>query len=71
MAPTQKMIDEAATILKAELESPEMAAAVHGIEKFDDFPEAFDYCRDTNAPVIVMVAGDKWKLYPSGHAKKL
>ncbi len=30
MAPTKKMIDEAAAILKAELESPEMAKAVFG-----------------------------------------
>lgn len=36
--------------------------------KFDDMPDAFDYCREKGSPVMVVVDGAKWKLFPSGHA---
>ena len=38
------------------------------MKEFDDFPEAFDYCRECGKPVIVIVTGEKWKLFPSGYA---
>lgn len=41
------------------------------IKEFDDFPEAFDYCRERDKPVIVKIQGKEWKLYPSGYAKNL
>ena len=41
------------------------------MKTFDDFPEAFDYCREKDQPVVVIVAGERWKLYPSGHATQL
>jgi len=36
--------------------------------EFDDFPEAFAYCRRKDAPVIVRVKRTLWKLFPSGHS---
>lgn len=35
---------------------------------FDNFEEAFDYCREANHPVTVIVNGEKSKLFPSGEA---
>ena len=40
-------------------------------KQFDDFSSAFDYCREVDKPVTVYVAGERWKLYPSGQAKRL
>ena len=37
---------------------------------FDDFPEAFDYCREAARPVTVQVNGEAWKLFPSGRAEQ-
>jgi hypothetical protein len=37
---------------------------------FDDFGEAFDYCREKDQPMVVSVQGERWKLYPSGRADK-
>ena len=39
--------------------------------EFDDFPEAFAYCRRKDAPVIVRVKGVLWKLFPSGTARAI
>lgn len=41
------------------------------MKTFDDMSDAFDYCREVNKPVMVLVDGEKWKLFPSGHAKRL
>lgn len=41
------------------------------MKSFDDFSDAFDYCRERDCPVVVLVAGEKWKLYPSGHAERM
>jgi len=41
------------------------------MKAFDTFPEAFDYCREKGTPVIVLIAGDKWKIFPSGLAELL
>lgn len=38
---------------------------------FSDWSVAFDFCREKNQPVTVMISGEKWKLYPSGSAKKI
>ena len=35
---------------------------------FAAFDEAFDYCRETGHPVVVLVGNEVWKLYPSGRA---
>jgi hypothetical protein len=35
---------------------------------FTNFPEAFDFCRESNTPIYVVV-GDVYKLFPSGRAK--
>ncbi len=38
---------------------------------FDDWSEAFDYCREADHPVIVRMAGEgTFKLYPSGRADR-
>lgn len=39
-------------------------------EHFDTFQDAFDYCREAGRPVVVWINGKRWKLYPSGAAKK-
>ena len=39
-------------------------------KKFESFNEAFDFCREKNCPVIVRIQNERWKLYPSGKAKK-
>lgn len=46
------------------------------MKTFDDFSEAFDYCREADKPVTVIVQDEKYepgeyKLYPSGTAKML
>jgi hypothetical protein len=38
------------------------------MREFPDFEAAFDYCREKDHPVTVLVAGEKWKLYLSGRA---
>lgn len=38
------------------------------LKEFEDFPEAFDYCRECGHPVVVRILGERWKLYPSGVA---
>lgn len=38
------------------------------VKKFDTWSEAFDYCREVGYPVVVLVKGEKWKLFPSGKA---
>ena len=38
------------------------------MKTFDTFEAAFAYCREGNCPVIVIVQGKRWKLYPSGRA---
>ena len=35
-------------------------------KEFETFSSAFDYCREANQPVVVVVEGETWKLYPSG-----
>ena len=45
------------------------------IEEFkeieDGWAEAFGYCREVNHPVVILMDGHKWKLFPSGHCKDL
>jgi hypothetical protein len=41
------------------------------VKSFNDFSEAFDYCREKDQPVVVLVEGQRWKLYPSGRATKM
>ena len=40
------------------------------MKEFDDFSDAFDYCREANHPVTVIICGEKYKLFPSGRAEK-
>ena len=40
------------------------------MKSFEDLSDAFDYCREKDCPVIVLVKGEKWKLFPSGCAQK-
>jgi len=35
--------------------------------KFNDWSEAFDFCREGNVPMIAVVEGKALKCYPSGH----
>jgi hypothetical protein len=42
-----------------------MSKKMHAFATFD---EAFDFCREANHPVKVIVNGEIWKLYPSGIA---
>lgn len=39
--------------------------------EFESMPDAFDYCREADRPVAVIVAGERWKLFPSGRAERL
>ena len=39
--------------------------------KFNTFVDAFAYCRRKDAPVVVLIRGVRWKLYPSGGATNL
>lgn len=41
------------------------------MREFDNFPDAFDYCRDANYPVRVIINGEVWKLFPSGTAERV
>lgn len=41
------------------------------MKSFSKFPEAFDYCREKDQTVIVLIAGDKWKVFTSGKAELL
>lgn len=41
------------------------------VRNFYDFSTAFDYCRECNKPVVVVIKDiGKYKLYPSGRAEK-
>ncbi len=37
----------------------------------DAWAEAFDYCREADKPICVLVHGTKYKLFPSGRAENL
>jgi hypothetical protein len=39
-----------------------------GVKIFTDHSAAFDYCREMNSPVRVVIHGFWWQLYPSGRA---
>lgn len=43
-----------------------------GHPQFDDWSEAFDYCREKDAPVVVIIwfgnRFERWKIFPSGGA---
>ena len=41
------------------------------MENFNDWSLAFAYCREKDAPVTIIVHGKKWRLYPSGTARRL
>jgi len=41
------------------------------MKQFDEMWQAFDYCRERNSPTTVVVAGKKWKVYPSGAAHRI
>jgi len=49
--------------------------AGNALRQFESMSAAFDYCRDMNHPVTVVVRQkglkEKWKLYPSGSGKLL
>ena len=40
---------------------------------FNDFPDAFDYCREADKPVIVSIKGHKYqyRLFPSGRCEQI
>lgn len=38
---------------------------------FDTMEDAFAVCRERNQPTIANVAGQRWKLFPSGRADRL
>lgn len=40
------------------------------MQSFNDFSEAFDFCREGNKPLTVLIKGGKWKLFPSGRAER-
>jgi len=39
------------------------------MKEFDNYQEAFAYCREADKPVTVVVNGEKQKLFPSGRAE--
>ncbi len=39
--------------------------------EFSDMSEAFAFCRRCDRPVIVLVDGKKYRLFPSGRAEEL
>ena len=39
------------------------------LAEFENFPDAFSFCRECGRPVRVSVNGEIWKLYPSGRAE--
>jgi hypothetical protein len=38
------------------------------MKMFSDFSDAFDYCREVDRPVVVLVQAEQWNLFPSGRA---
>jgi hypothetical protein len=46
-----------------------MNGEVTKVKRFDDYSDAFDYCRDSNRPVKVRVGNEIAKLFPSGRAE--
>ena len=44
---------------------------MNDLREFDNFPDAFAYCRRKDVPVVVRVERTLWKLYPSGVAKAI
>lgn len=38
------------------------------LQRFDSFPAAFDYCREADKPMVAIVTGVVYKLFPSGNA---
>ncbi|MFH2076108.1 MAG: hypothetical protein ABIJ57_12310 [Pseudomonadota bacterium] len=38
--------------------------------EFGSMESGFAFCREKNAPVSVLISGEKWKLFPSGKAVK-
>ncbi len=59
---------EGGVMAASETKRHELERARRG--EFDDFPEAFDYCREVDRPVVVTVLGERWKLFPSGAGRK-
>lgn len=53
------------------LEGREMAKVEEFKETEDGWAEAFGYCREEDHPVVILMDGHKWKLFPSGHCKDL
>ena len=41
------------------------------VKDFEDWDDAFSYCREKNYPVIVKVKGEFYKIFPSGRCEKL
>lgn len=33
--------------------------------------QAFNFCRRKNAPMTVVINGERWTIFPSGEAKKI
>jgi hypothetical protein len=48
--------------------TPEAKPQANSRREFETFQDAFNFCRSRNSPVIVMVNGEKWHLFPSGRA---
>jgi hypothetical protein len=40
-------------------------------EKFDDWSEAYDVCRERNHPIVAQVGGEICKIFPSGSAQQI
>jgi len=40
----------------------------NGPDQDDNWSQAFDYCREGDCPVVVIVNDEVWKLFPSGKA---
>lgn len=38
------------------------------VMQFETWPDAFDFCRDADRPIVVSVGGEVRKIYPSGHS---
>ena len=38
-------------------------------KKFEEWDEAFAYCREVNHPVLVQVKGKNYKIFPSGRCE--
>ena len=39
--------------------------------RFETWPEAYDYCREVNCPVVVIVGDERAKIFPSGACRPL